>query len=528
VRLLPLVFLVTLSLAQDPRPASLEGTVVNATTLEPLPGVQVGFLRQAPRDSSRTPARASGVVSDSNGRFRIDSIDPGDYRVTLRRDGFGIPRSAYSSLQLKVEPGHPITNLRFLMQPQAALTGRVLDDFGEPVSGAVIQLARRLSSGSNSSFLFGGGATTSDDRGLFRLSAIDPGRYAVQASHAEAREVLYPEPGGGVTAYLPTFAPSTADPQQAEVIDAQPGAESSPVTIRLRREPVFTVRGRALDAQGNPLSRFRAGFHPTASTFSPIQFSLSQTFPDGRFELPGVPAGTITITVIPEQSNARRIQPATTTVTVAQSDLDGVIVRTPPPQQLTGSATLEGGASPNWRDVTFLLRSGSRTDSNRLLPDGSFDLTYSAAGSGRIEIIGRPAPGAYLASIRSGSGELLHRDLPLDQGFPAPLRLLFRTGAGRIEGKLEGRNTAGAVALLWPADPSARDLQPLARTESNAGAFSFPDLAPGAYLLLAVSAESPFVVGRGETPPDLDQRATRVRVELNSTAPATLSVREDL
>ena len=51
---------------------------------------------------------------------------------------------------------------------------------------------------------------------------------------------------------------------------------------------------------------------------------------------------------------------------------------------------------------------------------------------------------------------------------------------------------------------------------------------PAVQLLLAVSPESPLAVSLAEPPPDLDQRATRVKVDLNSTASVSLSVREDL
>jgi hypothetical protein len=55
----------------------LQGHVINGTTLAPLGWATVGV-----------DTLARGSVADSLGRFRLDSLAPGTYAVTIRRIGY--------------------------------------------------------------------------------------------------------------------------------------------------------------------------------------------------------------------------------------------------------------------------------------------------------------------------------------------------------------------------------------------------------------------------------------------------------
>lgn len=516
--------------AQAPRPASAEGAVLHSVTLEPLPHVQVGFQPIVERAPGRSAPRATGAVTGSDGQFRVENLAPGDYRVTLRREGFGIPRSTISSLRLKLEPGAARTGLRFFMSPQASVSGRVLDEFGEPVSGAIVQLARRVAARGATSDIPGHSAST-DDLGNFHMPAVEPGRYVLQAVHADSREVLYPEPGGAVTAYAPTYSPSTTDPQQAEIIDARAGEEAGPAVVRLRREPVFSVRGRVLDTEGNPIPNAQLFLRSTAGFSIFLQPGRTRVLPDGRFELLGVPRGDWILTAFPRQRPAEAPMALSTRITVSQAPLEGVVVQAAPLQRITGTAVFEGEGTPDWRAVNIVVRPsgeavGLASNAGRPGPDGAFELSASGQGMARLDIVGLPAAGSYVASVQSGSVDITRRAFPLEQGLPAPLRIVFRGGAARIEGQLENRKPA--TVLLWPAEAEAREAQPLSRAEATpTGAFSFSGLAPGAYLLYAVQPEDPLAFGPGAAPADLEQRATRVRVEPGSTARAALSLQEE-
>lgn len=512
--------------AQDPRPASLEGIVLDSSSSEPLAQVQVSLQ---PATAARPAPRASGVITGADGRFSFSNIAPGPYRLSLRREGFSLPRAALSSLRFALTPGQSLTNLRFSLNPQAAVSGRVLDEFDEPVSGAIVQLARRLS-GRGAAALTPGPSTSTDDLGAFRLPNVDPGAYLLQAVHADAREVLYPTPDGAVTAYAPTYAPSTLDPLQAEVIEARPAAESPPVTVRLRRQPVFPVRGRVLSADGAPLTDAQL-FLRTPSGFSIfLQPARTRVLPDGRFELTGVPPGDWILSAFPRQPvNGPRLA-LSTRITVS-GPLDDVTLRAAPALRLTGVATFEGESKPDWRAVNILLRPTGDTfnlssNAARPNPDGAFELSASGSGLVRLDVVGLPAPNSYLAAVRSGAADLTLRSFPLDQPFAAPLTLVFRSGAASLRGQIESRQPA--TVLLFPTDPQARDAFPTTRTDASpTGEFTFSNLAPGSYLLYAIDPDDPLLLGPASIPPDLDRRATRVKLEPRSAASVTLPILQE-
>ena len=87
-----LLFLVpAILLAQDDpavRKCTVAGVVVQETSGAPLRQVEIGLVPvREPKPGQPTPA-AIGVYSDSNGQFRIPELEPGVYRVRLRKEGF--------------------------------------------------------------------------------------------------------------------------------------------------------------------------------------------------------------------------------------------------------------------------------------------------------------------------------------------------------------------------------------------------------------------------------------------------------
>src|SRR5450432_1262359 len=92
---LPLVLLaqVPQPVPQDPVKARLEGQVLNGVTNEPLRKarltlqVNVAALQtQRQQQPAATPTYT--VTSDAMGKFEFPNVEPGDYQLTIGRDGF--------------------------------------------------------------------------------------------------------------------------------------------------------------------------------------------------------------------------------------------------------------------------------------------------------------------------------------------------------------------------------------------------------------------------------------------------------
>src|SRR5262249_34725210 len=116
-----------------------------------------------------------------------------------------------------------------------AISGRVLDDLGEPA--ARVEVLARGSSG--------GSRRTTDDLGKFRLYGLEPGTYVVCANPQNADVHVSP----GSTPLLMTCNPSAATEGEAERLTLK-AADLTGVEIQLRRSKLVTISGIVLDSQG--------------------------------------------------------------------------------------------------------------------------------------------------------------------------------------------------------------------------------------------------------------------------------------
>src|SRR5580704_17315540 len=110
--------------AQD---ASIDGTAIDALTRQPLEGVHVtiyGFRANVP------PVESYGAMSGSDGHFSFMGIRPGKYGLRARRNGFFHIEKPDS--QLVLSSGERKSGLTVEMTPEAVITGRVVEDYGDP------------------------------------------------------------------------------------------------------------------------------------------------------------------------------------------------------------------------------------------------------------------------------------------------------------------------------------------------------------------------------------------------------------
>ncbi|MGC4052001.1 MAG: carboxypeptidase-like regulatory domain-containing protein [Paludibaculum sp.] len=511
---------------------TVEGTVVDARTQAGIPGAQVGAMMV---QDGAAAARSTGLggFTDNNGKFRLTKLKPGSYRIFAEKADFTPVRRGPLLLPV-LEEGRELKGIRVELQPLATVSGRVVDEYGEPVSGATVQLTPRAGTSRRPSIVPIGGTASTDDRGVFLIHRALPGQYLLAASHMESRSVIYPIRGGGVTGYVTTYLPGVSDPAQAQPVAVTPGSEQTGLEIQLRREPVYRVRGVVLDESGARVPRFMVNVR-TDTGLVPLP---SRPFLNGQFELEGLRPGQYSLLAramaVGDNGPSARLA-----FTVGPGDIDNLQVRLGAGVRLQGSAVLEGAGETkaDWSRVviaSMFLDPLGAGDAPRAKPeaDGSFVLELAATGSLWFKVIGRPAPGAYLAEIRSGPENLLGRSMDLSAGVPGPLRFVFRTGSARLSGQVEdvsGRAAgAGASVMAFEADPTRRNFSAAYSTTVRAdGTFDLTELPPSEYLVYATTEEETNYDGQGEPPEDLENRAARVRLTSGGTQSIRLKLPED-
>ncbi len=529
MRVLSFLIPVVLWAQADPavRRCTVEGVVVQEMGGEALRQVEIGLVPVRERKPGQPAPAAIGVYSDSNGHFRIPELEPGVYRVRLRKEGFSPTLPSGTIVLPKLEPGQELGNLKFTMAPQAVLGGRVLDDNGDPAANASVGLIRTRSVRGRPVLNDFGGVATTDDRGVFRMAGIDPGRYLLSVDDLPSRDIVFPA-GGGMTAYVTTYYPGVSDPAQAQTLEVGRGMVETGLEIRLLREAVFPVSGRAVDANGVGLANFVVTARRVRSGPTMYLGGSPRRFSDGVFSLPGLRAGTWILEAKTAGLSAQGPRGvAMAEIQVGGGALDDVVLRTMPAQQVNGTAVLEGagGMTPDWAQVGIsVLEVEGGFGGRGAAPDasGAFAMPIHGAGKAWVHVTGIPAAGTYLAQMLVGGQDVTSQELDIPAGGLAPLRLVFRPGAATLTGRAETADPnvlAGRpVISLWPAEAGQRDGRAAVTGRFQAdGTFTITDIRPGEYLVYAGFGYEPGPFGSQAPPEDLESRSTRVKLAPGST-----------
>src|SRR5688572_28060912 len=251
-------------MAAWPQNASVTGRVVHALSGQPIRKASVQLARAAERGPRNAPA---SVLTNAEGVFRLEDVPAGAYRLSASRTGFvrGLYLNDVRAYTLTVGEG-AVANIKIALMPAAVVAGTVLDQDGDPVEEATVQVLRstyrhrkRIWNPVHS--------TNTNDLGEYRMAGVAPGRYVVGVSkrgRAVGRPANFPTmpPGGmgrggpmvgmgrGVQPFavndhefVPMYFPSALDSASATVLDCKPGAELRNIDFRLRKTRVFRVSG---------------------------------------------------------------------------------------------------------------------------------------------------------------------------------------------------------------------------------------------------------------------------------------------
>jgi hypothetical protein len=311
------------------------------------------------------------VGTDDDGRYEITGLPPGMYSLLVmpgpyRSQYRGASTRGAVSLATVALPGDGAIELAAgeartldIALPRAgAINGRVVDDFGEPLSR--IQVSAVLASAGNDVVVTGTAHT--DDRGMFRLYGLGEGSYLVAV---DARIASGPTQSEGQRFGFPrTYAPGTPRREEAARVSLTAGGEAS-VEIRLVEVPLSDIAGRVLNEAGQPLS----GAHLSLMTGDSRRGSGTGASTDahGRFLIRGVAAGDYQLAVNytpPAPSNigsGGRLLPPEFVLTRIQvyGSLDDLVLVTAKGETFTGRIRFEG-ALPAERTVHVSVQSPER------------------------------------------------------------------------------------------------------------------------------------------------------------------------
>ncbi len=540
-------------LEADPkRFAVIEGLVVNANTgeavrkanitLQPFSnGGMGGTISAGPMAPAAPYAATTGV----DGKFRIDKVEPGSYRLRAERQGFlrqeyGAGNRYMMGTTVKVEAGQELRDLKFALLPQAVITGRVLDSDGEPLARVQIQaLRRRYVRGRQQLMPFG--AVMTLDTGEFRISDLAPGRYWIAATYRA--QMMF----GGAPArntgdkpeetYVTTYYPDSLDSAGAQYVELKAGQELPGVDIRMRSGRVYRIRGKVTGS--NPDRNLRLMIMSRDTALFGFAGMGTVVKEDGTFEIGGVPQGSYYIAAMPMQG-VMSVQ-GKVAVDVGQENVENVTLVLGGGSSLRGSIRIDGDVQQLERrlgkKVTFEsvriqpapieLRSYGGVSSATANADGSFVLSNIAPDKYRLTVMGIPRD-TYLKSIRIGDQDVLSSGFEVAAGTDANVQINLGVGLGEITGVVQDAKqqpASGAMVTLLPdaAKWERSDLYRVASTDQN-GQFTLRGIAPGDYSLYAWEDVEPGGYMDPEFVKAHEARGHKVSVKPESQQQVTLSL----
>jgi hypothetical protein len=451
--------------------AVVRGTIVAADTGSPIRRAQVRLAGQG------VPGRVA--TTDERGRFEIKELPAGRYSVTASKGGFvslqyGQRRPSESGTPLDLGDGQILDKVVIGLPRGSVITGRITDEYGEPVANAVVSAmrygyqagARRLLPGSGQN-----SRDTTDDQGQFRLFALAPGEYVVSAALRVGGEVT--DPAGEPTGYAATYYPGTPNVAEAQRVSVTLGQEASNVTFALAATRLVRVTGAVINSRGQSVTNGVVMLAPSNSRMSGgpmVQMSTTRIDGAGQFRLTNVVPGRYTAQVRTNRGGGGRggqdpdAEFGRLDITVGGDDLDGVVIITGPGARATGQVVTDTGVAATIRpqQVQLAARPASPEQGVPAGPSGARlndDWTFELTGmfDPRLIRVGLPQ-GWTLKSVLLNGQDITDTPLDLPPGQTiSGLQVVITERSTSLSGSVtDTRGTAvtDVTVVILPADES--------------------------------------------------------------------------
>jgi hypothetical protein len=500
---------------------TVAGTVTSLATGEPLKRTQV-FLSAETGPAHNKPAVA---LTDAAGHFAFENVKPGRYGLAVMRDGYipseyGESDASREGSLLTLTAGQRMTDLIFRLQKYAVITGRVVDEDGEPmirVSVTAMRLVRRH--GANQLEQASNSAQT-DDEGTYRIFELEPGRYVICADPSAGRSFGFgiddsdgaksPDPTALPNSqYALLYYPGATEGARAAVLDVKAGEEVPRIDFSFAPSPPikgYQVRGRVV----NVFSEKSQGFvtvtavpsgGDSTSNFEPAyRFAARPDRSTGAFTLVKVPPGNYVVVANWLPLNGGTSRSATKEVTVANADVDGVSLVLTAGANISGKVSLEGSvAAPEGSIRVQLQPRGSAVYADgaeaNMAKDGTFTLTGVHDGTYSLAIESK-CKECYIKAATANSTDALAGGVVVSEGQgPESLAIVYSSNTGRVTGTVSEPNelpAPGAYVLAYlDTGTNAADLPSHSARSDQNGRFELRGLPPGNYHVIAFEKLDP-------------------------------------
>jgi len=332
---------------------TVSGRVVDAATGQPVVRVRVRLMGRAPRS----------VLTDAQGVFAFDKVPMGPINLMTDKAAYvsaTFPDSRRSMRRPSVflAEGQKLEGVTVSMWRGSAISGRVVDPYGDPIEGVMLSAIRVPTSGRAGARPMTRGGQSANDIGEFRIGRLEPGSYYVLATPQPFNS--FGPRGRGDDEEGPalgrTYYPGVASLEQAQPITLEKGQSVAGIELTLLETTLTRVTGMVVDRKGEAVSGGSINARLSSSSAGSMSWSQGggQIQPDGTFEL-RLQAGEYLLDAMPRPRNEgagnapsgpQERDQGILKLAVSGESMSGVVITTGAGATASGRIVFEGEKPP--------------------------------------------------------------------------------------------------------------------------------------------------------------------------------------
>jgi len=550
--------------------ARLRGRVLSTETGGPVRRAQVRIT--GPDIGSKS------AMTDAEGRYEFRDLPGGRFNLSANKAGYvtiqyGQTRPFESGKALDLTDGQLMEKADISLPRGSAISGRLVDEFGDPVAEAVVNAMRSVWSGGRRRLQPTGRTATTNDLGQFRIYGLSPGDYYVNAAfRGDAMEMAMAMGMGGSvgsggpvgsnpnSGYAPTYFPGTANGAEAQKVTLTVGQEAQNTDFALLPVKLAKIAGTVISSEGKPVEGSMINAVPRNADGAGMMMMMmggnARTDKNGNFTIPNVAPGDYTLQSRVMQfmtsgggdnmmftariggDNGAEAEVGSLPVTVSGEDLSNVVIVTSKGATASGRLVFDEGSKPS--ALTSIRVSASAVDAEgpmvsfggpgSVKADGTFEL--KSLGGTRIIRAGNLPAGWMLKSVRVNGNDITDSGMDFKPGETiSGIEVTLTSKLTEVNGTVkDGSQQAKDYTVVVFADEPQKWTLPNSRyvtatRPDQEGRFQIKNLPAGGYYAIAVD-----YLAQGEwNDPDVLERlkpkATSVSIGEGDTRTLNLTLR---
>lgn len=316
--------------------STIRGRVVDRENAHPL-------RRALVRALTAESQVASVTTTSEDGTYELVGLPPGRYSISATKVGYvglsyGQVRPFEAGKLLDIGGGQTVEKLDFQLPRGSVITGRVVDELGDPVPNAAIAILRfEFVQGQRRLAPIGRGAA-SDDTGQYRVFGLIPSRYFVSAALRSPSTRDDDDAG-----YAVTYYPSVANAAMARAVRVDIAQTVKDIDIVLIPARTFRISGSVYDSGGRPMSNSSVSVVEHGEVVGNIP--RGRVLADGTFIVSGLGPGDYTLSATGPTTNGGVPDVATVEVSVADGNIAGVRLGARAAGTVTGRIVIDPAVS---------------------------------------------------------------------------------------------------------------------------------------------------------------------------------------